>query len=126
MNKKFVNPVLLNELKKRVGFDVLNAGIKTFLKALRNPIKFFVDWKESIQSLIDMVVQVVVTVEEMQKEFQTMILGGKEKMMLASKFLDDLIRFPVIIELVDDKIFYMLISMVCSFKNKTEGHKWNT
>jgi len=125
MNDAYIDPVLLNELKKKIKVDELEAQVELFLKTVKNPIKLFSEWRVAINEFLGIVERVVVTIEAMQVEFSKMLAGGKEKMKLAAQFMDELIRFPFFLELVDDKIFYIVISLIVGMKNKVEGHKWN-
>lgn len=124
MNDIYIDPVLLNELKKKVNLPELKLQVERFQKTVKNPIKLFSEWKVAVNEFLGVMECIINTVELMQAEFTKLLAGGKEKMKLAAQLLDELIRFPFLLEMVDDKIFYIVISLIVSLKNKIEGHKW--
>jgi hypothetical protein len=87
------------------------------------PWKSLSNWISNGRVLFDIIEDVVLCVEQTYREFDD--FSADQKVDYAAKILDDLFKFPWILERLDQQIFKMLISMVVEALNKHFGHDWS-
>lgn len=93
---------------------------------LDDPEQFESAWQEAVHNFVmikDFLAQVVYTVEMMARDFQRSV-SGPEKLEVAAKFCDDVIRLPFYLEWLDRPILRLLLSLTVTQLNEVLGQEW--
>ena len=77
---------------------------------------------DKIREVLQIIEEVVDLVEKFAKEADA--LSNRDKLDAAVEFLDDLVKFNFLIEMIDGVVIRMLISSVVQQKNKWFGQNW--
>jgi len=119
-----VNEELIGKVEDFVGSKDLIEKVKKLKKSSFNPIKNWQAFKETINTVVDVVEKAVVAVEKVSKTLSK-VLDGQTKLDAVAVFLDKLIILPWPLELVDKQIFKLLISFVVNAINeRAKNHDW--
>ena len=85
----------------------------------------FRDFCQTPSLLVWLGKRVALAVEIVQKEYR--LIEADERLDVAAKILDDLFEFKgwaKILELVDDKIFRVVLGVIVNFMNEKLGNSW--
>jgi len=93
----------------------------------------FKNWKSirnivfNIKSLTHVLSGIILSVEKTSIDLSSKLqnLTSDDKLTAASQILDNLIPLPWYIEIIDDKIFKFLLTLIVEKLNKKVGKKWN-
>ncbi len=115
------------ELKKiELSFKVLKDGIDS-AENWNNLTKIVTNIKDIGKFIQDVVIATELVCKDALSDVED--IKGEDKREAAAKFLDEAIKFrgwSAPIELIDEKIFSIALSLTVYFLNERYGHDWNT
>jgi len=128
MSKVVINKKKLAELefsvKSLIKWDKIKENYLTIVSRKGwNPFKDKELFLEKISSLREIIQLIVTAVEKASNKIAEGV-SSAEKLKTASKIIDEIITFPFIIELFDNFIFYILISLAVDSLNRFLGKNW--
>lgn len=115
---------ILEELKKTEYEEIVNAVNEFKQKKEFNPLKWD-EFKTTIVLLGNILEKVIITVEKVAKSL-TDIASGQAKLEAAVEFIDDVVKLPWYLELIDKPFLKLIISLLVDQLNKRLGHTWDS